>query len=47
MKSRQTMGPLKDENGNKIKEDRLIAELQNMFFGGVFTRKDMKEITQA
>ena len=43
-KTRTSLGPLKDENGNLITEGREMADKFNKFFSDVFTEEDIEHV---
>jgi hypothetical protein len=45
-KTRPGVGPLKDEQGQTIQDDREMAAVLNSFFSGVFTREDTTDIPE-
>ena len=46
-KSRPTVGPLKNKNGEMQTEDKPMADLLNNFFSSVFTKEDMTNFPNA
>jgi hypothetical protein len=44
IKTRQSVGPLKDENGNKVTGDLEMASLLNATFGKAFTRENCDQV---
>jgi hypothetical protein len=46
MKSRQSVGPLKDKNAKVVTEDEQMAAVLNGFFSSVFTREDQTNISK-
>jgi Reverse transcriptase (RNA-dependent DNA polymerase) len=45
-KTRPGVGPLKDDQGRTIQDDKEMAAVLNSFFSGVFTREDTTEIPE-
>ena len=45
-KTRPSIGPLKDKDGNIVREDQDMATLLNSFFASTFTREDLNQIPQ-
>jgi Reverse transcriptase (RNA-dependent DNA polymerase)/Endonuclease-reverse transcriptase len=45
-KTRPGVGPLKDEQGRTIQDNREMAAVPNSFFSGVFTREDTTDIPE-
>jgi hypothetical protein len=45
-KTRQAVGPLKDEGGAAVSDPRKMADLLNVTFGKAFTREDVTTIPE-
>jgi hypothetical protein len=45
-KSRSGIGPLKDERGKVLQDDKEMADLLNRFFSGIFTRENTTNVPE-